>query len=127
MSRQEISNVNRKFEEAAAQGNPGGIAALYTDDAVVLAPDAPSVKGTAAIEELWTTALREMGIKGVKLETVDLELYGDDTACEVGEATLDLQPEGGEATTAKAKYVVVWKKVGGQWRLHRDIWNAAPG
>ena len=64
MSREEISNVNRKFEEAAAQGNPSGIAALYTDDAVVLAPDAPSVKGTAAIQEFWTTAAREMGIKG---------------------------------------------------------------
>lgn len=25
--------------------------------------------------------------------------------------------------TAVAKYVVVWKKEDGQWRLHRDIWN----
>jgi len=21
------------------------------------------------------------------------------------------------------KFVVVWKKTDGQWRLHRDIWN----
>jgi len=25
----------------------------------------------------------------------------------------------------RAKYVVVWKKVGGQWLLHRDIWNTS--
>jgi hypothetical protein len=37
----------------------------------------------------------------------------------VGEAVLTLESGG-----ATFKYVVVWKKVGGQWRLHRDIWNA---
>jgi len=24
------------------------------------------------------------------------------------------------------KYVVVWQRSAGQWRLHRDIWNAQP-
>lgn len=26
--------------------------------------------------------------------------------------------------TASVKFVVVWKMVDGQWRLHRDIWNS---
>jgi ketosteroid isomerase-like protein len=25
---------------------------------------------------------------------------------------------------AVVKFVVVWKKIDGQWRLHRDIWNS---
>jgi ketosteroid isomerase-like protein len=29
-------------------------------------------------------------------------------------------------STATVKFVVVWKKTDGQWRLHRDIWNATP-
>ena len=40
-------------------------------------------------------------------------------AHEVGEAQLTLG-----SGTAVVKYVVVWKKADGQWRLHRDIWNA---
>jgi ketosteroid isomerase-like protein len=64
-----------------------------------------------------------MGLKSVKLETLDLEVAGDMTH-EVGEATLGLEPKAGTATTVMVKYVVVWKQVGGQWRLHRDIWNA---
>jgi ketosteroid isomerase-like protein len=24
----------------------------------------------------------------------------------------------------QARYVVVWKREGGRWKLHRDIWNA---
>ncbi len=67
------------------------------------------------------------GLKGVKLETLDLQLAGDEeTAYEVGEATLDLQPAGGDAATAIMKYVIVWVKIDGAWRLHRDIWNANP-
>jgi ketosteroid isomerase-like protein len=47
-----------------------------------------------------------------------MEIAGD-TAHEVGEAILTL-----ESGAFTGKYVVVWKKIGGQWRLHRDIWNA---
>jgi ketosteroid isomerase-like protein len=50
--------------------------------------------------------------------TLDFELAGD-TGFEVGEATLTIS-----SGTAVVKFVVVWKKVDGQWRLHRDIWNA---
>jgi ketosteroid isomerase-like protein len=42
-----------------------------------------------------------------------------DTAYEGGEATLTHR--GG---TASVKFVVVWRMVDGQWRLHRDIWNS---
>jgi ketosteroid isomerase-like protein len=59
----------------------------------------------------------------VKLETLELEVAGD-MAHEVGEATLGLEPKTGTSATVVVKYVVVWKKAGGQWRLHRDIWNA---
>ena len=66
---------------------------------------------------MWGTIAGQIGLKGVALRTLDLEVVGD-TAHEVGEATL--QTSQGQAV---AKYVVVWKRVDGQWRLHRDIWN----
>jgi len=40
----------------------------------------------------------------------------------VDEAVLTLA-----SRSATAKYVVVWKNVGGQWRLHRDIWHMKAG
>jgi hypothetical protein len=31
---------------------------------------------------------------------------------------------GAAETTLKVKYVVVWKKQGGSWKIIRDIWNS---
>ena len=45
-----------------------------------------------------------------------------DTAHEVG--TYVLVGEGGK-TLDNGKYVVIWKRDGGQWKLHRDIWNTS--
>ena len=57
------------------------------------------------------------------LKTIDLEVDGD-SACEVGQTTLSLEPPGDQRATANVKYVVVWRRAAGEWRLHRDIWNA---
>jgi ketosteroid isomerase-like protein len=46
-------------------------------------------------------------------------------ASEVGHVTMTMAPPGGKAETAKIKFVVVWKRLGGKWLLHRDTWNAA--
>ena len=118
MSRTEIEAVNRAMEEAVRKRDAERLAALYTSDAIVMPPDAPFVKGRDSIKQFWSSASQQLGLKDVRLNTVDLEVAGD-TAQEVGEAVLTL-----ESGAATFKYVVVWKKVGEQWRLHRDIWNA---
>ena len=117
MSQAEIAQVNQAFEEAARKGDTKRLASLYTPDAMVLAPDAPVVKGRDAIQQFWTSAAQQMGLKDVRLTTLDLQIVGD-TAYEVGEAQLTLQ-----SGSAGIKYVVVWKKADGRWGLHRDIWN----
>ena len=50
---------------------------------------------------------------------IDLEVDGN-MAYELGTYTLS-----GEAGPLdNGKYVVVWKRTGGEWKWHRDIWNS---
>ena len=119
--RHSVDEGNRKFGAAAARKDYAGMAALYTNNAKVLPPDAPIVTGRKAIEEFWRTAANALGLTDVTLKTVDLEVTSD-TAYEVGEADLKLG-----SGQAKVKYLVVWLRGDdGQWRLHRDIWNNMP-
>ena len=117
MSQSEIAAINRQFEDAARKGDLDRLASLYTPDAIALPPDGPVVKGRDNIQQMWGSIAQQIGLKDVRLDTLDFEQAGDN-GYEVGEATLTLT--GG---TAVVKFVVVWKKVDGQWRLHRDIWN----
>ena len=117
--RKSVEEGNRKFGAAAGRKDYAGLAALYTDNAKVLPPDAPIVTGRKAIEEFWRATATTLGLTGVTLKILDLEVTGN-AACEVGEADLKLG-----SGQAKVKYVVVWLRGDdGQWRLHRDIWNS---
>ena len=119
--RKAVEEANRKFGAAAGRKDYAALAALYTDNAKLLPPDAPFVTGRKAIEEFWRAAAASLGLISVTLKTQDLELSGD-ISCETGEADLTLG-----SGPAKVKYLVVWRRGGdGQWRMHRDIWNAMP-
>jgi uncharacterized protein (TIGR02246 family) len=117
----EIRAANRKFMEAFSRGDAAAVAALYTADAKLLPPDSQMMNGTDAIRSFWQGAMN-MGFKEAKLETVEVESQGD-LAYEVGRYALILQAKGGETSTAKGKYVVVWKGRDGSRKLHVDIWN----
>lgn len=119
--RESVNEGNHNFGSAVARKDYAAMAALYTENAMVLPPDGGIVSGRPAIEEFWRSAASALGLTDAVLRTRDLEVAGD-TAYEVGEA--DLKVGNGQVMV---KYLVVWVKGGdGNWRLHRDIWNAMP-
>jgi uncharacterized protein (TIGR02246 family) len=112
----EVENFMATFN----RGDAAGLAALYTENGQILPPNSDFVTGRQAIQAFWQGAM-DMGIKSVKLETVEVEGYGD-TAIEVGKYTLS--GEAGQVLDT-GKYIVIFKQVDGQWKLHRDIFNSS--
>ncbi|HEV8335449.1 MAG TPA: SgcJ/EcaC family oxidoreductase [Candidatus Polarisedimenticolia bacterium] len=119
-----IEKVNVAFTRAFERGDAAALAEMYTVDAIVFPPDKEMIKGRDAIGEFWK-ATRDGGVTSATLTTLDVGRSGD-LAYEVGTASLTIQSTGREPTTANAKYVVVWKRAAGSWKLHRDIWNGLP-
>jgi uncharacterized protein (TIGR02246 family) len=110
---------NRAFIAAFLRGDAAAVAALYTPDAQVIAPGAPVASGRTAIAAFWQGSI-DAGTRDVALTTLDVESAGD-LASETGTVRLVAK----DGAVSQARYVVVWKKSDGTWRLHRDIWNAA--
>ena len=115
----EIEAVNAKWIEFFNKGDFAGIASLYTDDATAFPPGAAMVKGSAAIGAMWKNMAQQAG--DPKLTTLDVKPLGAAAAREIG--TFSLRTKGANPQEVTGKYVVVWEKVGNDWKLAADIWN----
>ena len=116
----EIRTANQNFEKKFADGDAQGMAALYTGDGVLLPPGAGIQKGANAIGNFWQMVM-DMGIKTARLETLEAEQEGE-TAIEMGQ--YELGGADGQRMD-QGKYIVIWKREDGQWKLHKDIWNTS--
>jgi uncharacterized protein (TIGR02246 family) len=119
-ARAAIEAANKQFIAALAKGDAAALAGMYTVSAIAFPPNAEPMKGRAAIEKMWQGVVAG-GIKGATLTTSDVETHGD-TAYEVG--SYEMKVDGGKVVD-RGKYIVIWKREQGQWKLHRDIWNTS--
>jgi uncharacterized protein (TIGR02246 family) len=111
--------ASAEFGPVYGQGDAAAVAALYTDDGMVMAPNSEVITGHDNIAAFWQGAM-DSGVTDLQTVTEEMEVL-DDTAIERGTAQLFLA-DGTSVETAK--YILIWKEVNGEWLLHRDIWNS---
>ena len=100
-----------------------GIAEIYAEDGAVMPPNAPIGKGRAAIQQTWASMMRTPGFAlTFNPEQIVISSSGD-MALDRGTYTLTVAPAG-TTQTDTGKYVVVWRKIGGDWKAVADIFNS---
>jgi uncharacterized protein (TIGR02246 family) len=115
----EIEAANAKWIELFNKGDFAGVGSLYTTDATAFPPGSAMVHGNAAIGAMWKSMAEQAG--DPKLTTLDVKPLGPSAAREIG--TFSLKTKGPNPKDVAGKYVVVWEKVGNDWKLAADIWN----
>jgi uncharacterized protein (TIGR02246 family) len=115
-----IEKLNDAFTAAFAKGDAAALAAMYAEDATLLPAGAEMVKGRPGIQAFWSEAVK--GLASAKLTTLEVLPLGAEYAEEIG--TYALQTKAQPPQSIVGKYVVIWRKVGGDWKLATDIWNA---
>jgi ketosteroid isomerase-like protein len=114
-----MQKLNDDFAAVFARGDYAAVAAHYAEDAVLLPSGAEMVKGRSGIQAFWAKA--GQGIESVRLTTLEVQPLGSDAAQEIG--SFALKTKGQPPQEVVGKYVVVWRKVGTDWKLATDIWN----
>ena len=110
---------NYFFLKYFTERDAAAIGELYTEDGRVIAPGAEPASGRAAITAFWARAMEST--QSVALETLSVEVAGE-FALEEGVVRLTAN----DGSQSSERYLVVWKRVGRRWQLHRDIWNSGP-
>jgi ketosteroid isomerase-like protein len=116
--RKAILAAEKVFVGAYNDHDAPGLAALYTRDGEIMPPNSGVVKGARKLQALFKS-FWDAGDTVMRLDTVEAKGFGD-TAYEVGKYMLS--GDSGKVND-RGKYIVIWRKVGGQWKLYRDIFN----
>jgi ketosteroid isomerase-like protein len=96
---------------------------IYADDAVLMPPNAPAFRGRDAIRQFWSGLL---GMGKIEAEiAADTVVQSGDLATEVGHFALTITPPNAPAPVKdRGKYVITWRRTGGQWKAIYDIFNS---
>jgi len=86
-------------------------------------PNAPIGKGRAAIQQTWASMMQTPGFALTFAPEQILVSASGDMALDRGTYSLTIAPDG-TTQTDTGKYVVVWRKIGSEWKAVADIFNS---
>ena len=114
--------VNRWLELVRAKDS-AAIAQLYAEDGMVMPANEPATRGRDAIRKWWDGAMKMPGYDlSFSPEQILVSSSGD-MALDRGTYRFRATPPQG-AIDDTGKYVVVWRKVDGEWKVAVDIFNS---
>jgi len=118
-----ITAVSKSRADAFNQGNAAAIAVHFTEDALLMAPDQPMLKGRAAVQSYYQHIFDEYETR-LKSYYEEVKVSGR-LGYGRGFAEVALIPkQGGQALTSTAKYInIMRREADGTWKTTHDIWN----
>lgn len=121
---QAIRDLVTRWNTLIVAKDVAGVAGLYAADGTMLAPNVPIAQGTAAISEVWKGLFASPGLSLVITPAEVKTAASRDLAYERGTYALAMNDPAAGPVTDKGKYVVVWKKVGDEWKVAADTFNS---
>ncbi|MFQ5811370.1 MAG: YybH family protein [Armatimonadota bacterium] len=117
-----IEGVIQEYVRTAMAGDPDAWAALWTEDAVKMTPNAPALEGRQAIRD-WMAGMP--ALTHFTAPVVDVDGRGD-LAYVRGTFTVTMTAaEMPEPVTEQGKYLsILRKQPDGAWLIAIDIWNS---
>lgn len=121
--RNEIASVNERFAEALRLRQPERLSDLFTADIELLPPGMALISGRSAVTAFWARTVSNPAVTvDSHLESTEILVLGD-IAIEQGKSKLTIRAGVEAPTKQTGKYLVVWRRDDGKWRMYRDIFN----
>ena len=113
--------VTQDWAQACNTKHLDDLVELYSTDALVLRPNFPTVRGTAAIREFFFAAL-DAGMGDAEFDPIRVELFGD-VAYEAGRFKILVPSAMGKRREERGKYMVLLtRQPASDWKIISDCW-----
>jgi len=120
---EKISELSDAWQKAVATRNIDACTTFYAPDAVEMLANAPIVEGSEAIYEWFADWIFDTTVTNTFQSDVIEVASSGDLAYERGTWHFVMDTEEGPIEDY-GKYVVVWKKIDGDWKVIIDISNS---
>jgi ketosteroid isomerase-like protein len=118
--KQRIDVLNKNYGKRFGSNDPKYYQELYCKDAKIFPAQMPAVEGRDAIRTFYFDDGRNTSMSNILVNAT--YVYGNDDLV-VEEGLYDFPaPNGG--TNDIGKFIVLWKKEDGTWKMYREIWNS---
>jgi uncharacterized protein (TIGR02246 family) len=120
---QAIRKLDAEWAKAARDKDFGRVVSFYATDGSVVWPTGPAAKGHAAIRAEWEKAYKDLKDPYLDFKPTHIEVAsGGDMAFDFGVVYFAPNPKPDDLENI-AKYLVVWKREHGHWKVLYDCWN----
>jgi ketosteroid isomerase-like protein len=117
----QILENTRNFSEFVMSSDYDGIAKSYTKDAKIFPNNTKILTGTDSIISYWTLPAG-VEVSFHKITQSEIRVNGNE-AYDYGYYEGKTKQADGKESSWKGKYVIVWRRENGEWKMHLDIWN----
>lgn len=119
--KERILNESRAFSRAYMDADYDVMASTYTENGKIFPNNSPVIEGRAAIKKHW---ILPEGTRVLDHQLLPEEInIIENIAYDWGYYKGETQANSGQISAFKGKYVVIWKKIDGNWKMYLDIWN----
>lgn len=119
---EELGQMNRDFAKALTAHDAVAAANLYAEDASLLPPNEPIVKGRENIQKYWQAGI-DAGIVGASVQTIDAKSDGD-LGYEIGRFEMQIKDSTGNIIVEKGKFTEILKRnADGKWMSIYGMWS----
>ncbi len=116
-----IRGLTQDFCTSFNTGNYDQAAAIFSTDAVLMAPNREPAHGTKAVERLFRQ-LGDSGYENLRQETTRVD-YSGDMAVEIGRYTLTIHSPKEGLTSDRGSFMRAWRRIG-SWFIAAEAWNS---
>lgn len=117
---EEIMELEREWLRRFQQGDTAWIAERHAEQGRMMPPGSEAAVGRDAVRSAWGEMVRTEGLE-LTFEPSEAHVSeGGDMAYVIGTYDMTL-PDGAED---EGKYLVVWVREGGEWRIAADMFNS---
>ena len=119
-----LKATDEQWSKAASSGDVDKTVSFYSDDAIVMPPNSPSLTGKEPIRAMWQSMITPAGSAiSWKVTKVEVAKSG-----ELGYVTGSYDMtynSSGKPVTERGKYLEVWKKLpDGSWKCAVDMFSS---